>query len=192
MTIETFSEMSLRIAKECIAEDTDMEVNYPYYRDMDVLKFALRLRAEMTYGHDPEFVPRVTQEHSVNCRETKPGKGWCDRCAEGDYEHCRYLPVSVAATLGKFDQNEINVKAEALRLEDALRELVACKDLKEAIASDPSEERTPEFDSMVAEYNRRKPLAWKAARAEIARRRESPTEQIVADRVGLIRGLHVG
>lgn len=99
----------------------------------------------------------------------------CPRCYKIVTESCG---PNCAWDWVETGEDELKRLRETLlhKVESALRELVACKDLKEAITSDPSEERTPEFEAMVAEYNRRKPLAWKAARAAIASLRESPTE----------------
>ncbi len=33
-----------------------------------------------------------TSEKPVNCQEAGPGRGFCDMCAQGLYEQCRYLP----------------------------------------------------------------------------------------------------
>ena len=60
---------------------------------------------------------------------------------------------------------------------DALRELVACKDLKERIVEldDPMNWKDPpELEPLQAEYHRRQPEAWKAARAIVAGTPPSP------------------
>lgn len=76
------------------------------------------------------------------------------------------------ATQGSLREN----MAIGRKLRDALAELVACKDLKdraEAIAfagplSEYGDGWKAEHDRMRAEYIRRQPLAWQAARAALA------------------------
>jgi hypothetical protein len=60
---------------------------------------------------------------------------------------------------------------EAQALREALAELVACKDLKEAVYGGvicKTGEDTKRWYAMEAEYKHRKPLAWEAARAALA------------------------
>jgi hypothetical protein len=54
--------------------------------------------------------------------------------------------------------------AQVARLTEALRELVACKDLKDAVLRGESGDPATDY----AAYVRRKPLAWEAARAALA------------------------
>lgn len=79
-------------------------------------------------------------------------------------------------------------QAELSRMRTALEELIACKDLKDAIDNNDSDgiDRTfAELDDMVKDYERRKPLAWKAARAAIAERALAPEERALTAGSGL-------
>jgi len=65
-----------------------------------------------------------------------------------------------------------SLREERDRLRAALAELVACKDLKEQVAQLNAERPFPMHAFQLAEaaYNRRRPLAWGAARAALGER----------------------
>lgn len=66
---------------------------------------------------------------------------------------------------GKFESDPDYYLKRVRELEDALAELVACKDLKAAIHEVTT---TREQAAHAAEYDRRKPLAWQRAREVLA------------------------
>ncbi len=69
---------------------------------------------------------------------------------------------------------------------EALRELVACKDLKDSISKFPSRWPFPtpesaEQEAIRQEYAHRQPLAWAAARAALAQPPEAPAARLAPD-----------
>lgn len=46
------------------------------------------------YHHSACALRRAKSDavENVICADAGPGRGYCDRCAAGDYLHCRYMP----------------------------------------------------------------------------------------------------
>ena len=90
-----------------------------------------------------------------------------------DGKQCQCQPDDgQPCTAGTPAQVQAALNAESMRLRAALAELVACKDLKEWLgkpgsAGEQFNGRDFEAGEAVAEYRRRRPLAWTAARAAL-------------------------
>jgi hypothetical protein len=63
-------------------------------------------------------------------------------------------------------RDALAARVEALH--GALRELVACKDMKDRIDANFGKPVTPEIANLAADYECRKPAAWRFARAALA------------------------
>ena len=85
--------------------------------------------------------------------------------------------------IAEYVDEHAHLLAAAPELLDALKELVSCKDLKdraEAVSfagplSEFGENWKTAYDRMRADYLRRQPLAWEAARAAIQKATKEPS-----------------
>jgi hypothetical protein len=82
-----------------------------------------------------------------------------------------------------------------MTIAEALRELIACKDLKDAMVTTRSDPYyITEADRMELEYERRKPLAWANARAALAEHdaQQAHIPALTAQQIDALIERHVG
>lgn len=104
------------------------------------------------YERHPLRFPETSATWPGNYRELNIDLAWCAYQAGADSQ-----------------------QAQIERLRAALAELVACKDLKDAMQTTRSDPYyITQADSMEIEYSRRKPLAWDAARSALAATKDTP------------------
>lgn len=76
--------------------------------------------------------------------------------------------VTVGIGVSECEAN-INLIASAPELLAALQELLACKEIKDRLDADRNDPVTHERANLAADYECRKPWAWKAARTIVAK-----------------------
>lgn len=82
----------IRIAKECIAGDDTPTVEYPYYKDMDLLCFGRRLLAANREAAGAEATRIEASLHITQDLLTAAERRW-----QRDVEICRNLGADAAA-----------------------------------------------------------------------------------------------
>ena len=87
-----------RVIAECEALRLGVGISYAY-RDDPVIQLKRRMPsveqitvAQMAVIQHLASSSEKPSEKPVNCQEAGPGRGFCDMCAQGLYEQCRYLP----------------------------------------------------------------------------------------------------
>lgn len=99
----------------------------------------------------------------------------CGCCDHNEYcERCYPTDFRPGGKWDKYRAAPEPLTQRVAELEAALRELVACKDLKNRIAALNEKTYFTGGKEIVAEYERRKSPAWVAARAVLAAAQEQP------------------
>jgi hypothetical protein len=160
---------ALRVAaaiRQLTLEDCRVEVDIEQLQRIEQVCYDLHEALGVKWGDDPYASIRSLSAQVAELQR-KNAKLEMDWMIEQPYRTYHYWKYRTEAA-----------EAQVAELRKALAELIACKDLKDAFEPHffQTGQHTAEHARMKLDYERRKPLAWKAARAIVDAAKESGNE----------------